>query len=1808
MSKTNRIIKYFLRGLLVLGTTILLLVLLLNLPPIQQWLTDRATEYVERKTNTTVRIGGLHLRLPNSLLLEELYLEDTEEDTLLYIGRLKTGFSLTGLFSKRFEITGVQLRDVHAEVHPLGDTVMNYRFLIDAFSSAQPPEEEKEESTSGKKGWNIRLAGASIELQNIRAYYLQLDSAMEMSLDLQTLDIDSREVDLDRGLIDLERIALRDTRMSMRMEESEEPPDTTESTARFRISSDEILLEEVAYALEMPELKLGAEVGQTEGQSMALQLTPDTLTIQSPAFDLRGGAFRYNVPGEPPMRGFDYNHMDLDSIAISIRDFTYDNLDIHGRIEQAQAAGKSGIALAGLQGQVHYTLDSIRVSDLEARTRRSLIRAPNAFVSFPFISGAGELSDMRLEADIPQAYIHPREVTFFAPVLLDYPLFQQSFTEGFRLQSKISGTLGELRIERFDLRGWGSQLNLAGRLRDLLDPNRTRADLDVPILLLTQRALDTWIPDGSLPENIELPEEIRGNLQAKGSTKEMNIALNLQTSRKLETVATALKARGAVRQVLDQKRLNYNLQIDTAFTTREALRGLLPPTALPRDIRLPDDLLVRGRLRGTLDTLHPELAIYARLDTVRSRMLLSGRADQFRDVDQLQADVRLDSINIAPNLIASFLPDTLLPGYLRLPEVRSGYVMLRGGLEDLKTELALQTSAGNVESEGSLRDSSYQLSLRFEHIDPKTLFEPTAYDSLIGRELSKLSLSLSVDGAGFDPGEQLRADVSLELRPEASSLNWDEGLVIRGTVQDKSLQASASVQEPGMQLSLNADATLGQDSLFRGNVQMTLPELNLRTLQLSDHLIFLNTTLQARLEGESTNQFEGEVALQSVDLRYDSIIEHVDSLLVDVDFQPEEKKILLRSDIARGFLRGQFQYPEVIGQIRSFIRSYLDPTYAGYTQPDTGAARIDFDLEFIRPGILTSGVIPELSELSPSNISGRYNAAEELLFLRADIPRLRYTGIAFDSLSAGVGISRDTFGYRIRFRRMNGFDQIQAENLTLQGRFQEGQVLNQLIQRDDRGERRFDVALYVRPEEDYVHFRFRPNALFNYEEWQFSEQNEVVLGRDTLQVTDWRLERAGQRIVLRDRGGRDLLAGFQNFDLQFIANTLKYQSDYIAGNLNGEIGISTIRSNPKLNIDFTIDTLDILGADLGRLQAVAGQGEGKGSWEGNLDFAGEGHDFTLGGSYQPSDGDQQLAFRLDAQHIDLAQLEPLALGNLQNMEGSLSGQIDINGRTTQPDIGGSIQFQSAAFMVSQLQVLWQLGDQPINFRKVQRDGRQVPAVQFNQLTLTDPDGDRFTLDGAITSADFQRFNLDLKTNANSFLVMDTGEADNDLYYGRVEVDLDGLLSGPLDSASVVMNVNTAKRSRIVYNYPTDAIGSVESGEGIIEFRAPDTLGGGALQQDREIQTSTINPLGWDFTINASISDNLNLRIITNPITGDRFVGKGDGNITLRLSPRGNIALSGQVEILEGNYLFTYTELVKRTFTVVEESYISWTGDPAEPELFVKARYTTKASPLPIMPVRENSSPAEVAPFKRRQEFNVLFTVKGRLNDLEVETEIEYPNTPFNTNNTEIETAIERLNQNDSQTNTQAFSLLLFNGFMSTNMASTNEMQVINITQGLNDLLTNYLNNFAEQYISFVNIDFSIESTSDEVGNYFDNTDFRVSVQKTFLNDRLTVSVDGVASSQEATPSANTNTNEMQAYLDNITVEYALTADGRLRIKLYNQRDRDDFLGGEVIKFGGAIVFSRDFQKLRLFTGKEKQAKPSPDTTGTDATKNPINNE
>src|SRR5699024_8800339 len=129
-------IKIFLRLLGILGSLflviVLILVLLLNVPQVQNLAKDIGVKYLNKKLGTTVQLEKLAINFPNAIVIDSLYLEDQSGDTLMYSGHLFVKMDMWGLLSGDVQVDSVRLNNFYANVdRTLPDTTFNFNYIID---------------------------------------------------------------------------------------------------------------------------------------------------------------------------------------------------------------------------------------------------------------------------------------------------------------------------------------------------------------------------------------------------------------------------------------------------------------------------------------------------------------------------------------------------------------------------------------------------------------------------------------------------------------------------------------------------------------------------------------------------------------------------------------------------------------------------------------------------------------------------------------------------------------------------------------------------------------------------------------------------------------------------------------------------------------------------------------------------------------------------------------------------------------------------------------------------------------------------------------------------------------------------------------------------------------------------------------------------------------------------------------------------------------------------------------------------------------------------------------------------------------------------------------------------------------------------------------------------------------------------------------------------------------------------------------------------------------------------------------------
>ncbi len=175
---------------IVLSCTILVLATLLCLAgssKVQTALVQLVTQEMSRGLQHEVRIGTVDYSFFNNLQIDGIYVEDSEQDTLLYIDTLQAQFDFAGFFRKEIHFQAIRLHHVTGKIYQTDAEEMNYAYLQRAFSN-------NTETTANLP--HIEVKNVSIEDGNLRLLDYHLHD-FRTTLGLNCLSVDSLDAEIE---------------------------------------------------------------------------------------------------------------------------------------------------------------------------------------------------------------------------------------------------------------------------------------------------------------------------------------------------------------------------------------------------------------------------------------------------------------------------------------------------------------------------------------------------------------------------------------------------------------------------------------------------------------------------------------------------------------------------------------------------------------------------------------------------------------------------------------------------------------------------------------------------------------------------------------------------------------------------------------------------------------------------------------------------------------------------------------------------------------------------------------------------------------------------------------------------------------------------------------------------------------------------------------------------------------------------------------------------------------------------------------------------------------------------------------------------------------------------------------------------------------------------------------------------------------------------------------------------------------------------------------------------------------------------
>lgn len=582
---------------------IVLVFLLVLTPPVQNFIRKKVVAFLENKLDTRVEVGRIYVGLPRDIVIENVYVEDRQKDTLLSGGKIMADLNIWKLITKNeIILQSVVLNDITAKVRrELPDTVYNFQFIIDAFASA-----DTSTSTSSQSSSNITLG--TIELNNIRVLYKDVVSGSDMEASLANLftrisnfdpansiyeipetrihgltarvyqvkplatpepeEKDRTEasqapaMQLNLGSVKLDKINL-DYRNDVSAFYTEADLGTLEVNAKtFDMSNRVIDLEKVLLANTNAKIRLGKKA---EAKVVEKELEQE-LEVQAEAgwrilvrsVDIENNDLQFdNDNSAPTKKGMDYAHLDAKDFNLSGGDLLIATDTISGNINKASFSEQSGFTLNALRTEFAYTTTGSYLRDLYIETPGTRLQrqAEIRYASIDALSR--DIGNMELDLDIEGSRVLVKDVLTFVPSLQAQPAFADP-SAVWHLNGRITGKVKDLSIHSLQVQGLqDTRMDIAGRIKGLPSMKDMQADLAIREIRSSRRDITRFVPANSFPKQITLPATLRASGKITGNSNRMQTDIRLSTDLGNATV------NGVFSEFDDPSKMGYQAKIET---------------------------------------------------------------------------------------------------------------------------------------------------------------------------------------------------------------------------------------------------------------------------------------------------------------------------------------------------------------------------------------------------------------------------------------------------------------------------------------------------------------------------------------------------------------------------------------------------------------------------------------------------------------------------------------------------------------------------------------------------------------------------------------------------------------------------------------------------------------------------------------------------------------------------------------------------------------------------------------------------------------------------------------------------------------------------------------------------------------------------------------------------------------------------------------------------------------------------------------------------------------------------------------------
>ena len=467
----------------------LILAVLVNVPSFQNYMARQATVYLSKKLKTRVSIKSVRVHILNEAVLENVFIADRANDTLLFAGRAETKITDWFMFSDKPVISYIGLEKAQINLYrPATDSVWNYQFAIDAFKPGHPSK------SNTAVDFNIDLRHIKLVDVHFSTIDRWVGSDMEMSahnffVDVSALNRSSKRILVNGILGDGVVIGLRE------------------------------------YVGGRPDSLKPKSINYVD----STPFNPELWTIDIQKIGLKNSRFFMDDPDRSirAPHEFDEWKMDIRDIAVDAEKIAIRGDTLRGNLKFLTAKERSGITIKKMQALVTVSPKMSECRNLLLETNNSIIRDYYAMHYERFPDFIDYISKVRMVGHLRNAKVAINDIIYFAP---EMEIFKDMVVD---VSGDCGGTVDNLYAKNTRINDGKSQLELRSFTMDQLpDVDRSLMVFEGAKLKTNGAALYGYFPFLKEEKSINVYAlgAIATDFDLQGSIHNFTVRANLGTA------------------------------------------------------------------------------------------------------------------------------------------------------------------------------------------------------------------------------------------------------------------------------------------------------------------------------------------------------------------------------------------------------------------------------------------------------------------------------------------------------------------------------------------------------------------------------------------------------------------------------------------------------------------------------------------------------------------------------------------------------------------------------------------------------------------------------------------------------------------------------------------------------------------------------------------------------------------------------------------------------------------------------------------------------------------------------------------------------------------------------------------------------------------------------------------------------------------------------------------------------------------------------------------------------------------------------